>query len=47
MEVKLDEKFVQDRTDNKHPNKSLSAINSKATVNMIYGHRDKDNVYSK
>ncbi len=42
MENKLDEKFIQDRTDKKNVNKSLPAINSKIAVSLIYGHRDKD-----
>jgi hypothetical protein len=46
METKLDEKFMQERTDKKKINKSLPAINSKATVNFIYGHREKDHAYN-
>ncbi len=47
METKLDEKFMQDRTDKKKANLSLPAINSKAAVNFIYGHREKDHVYNR
>ena len=47
MENKLDEKFMQDRTQKKGVNKSLPAINTKAAVSLIYGHRDKDYTYAK
>jgi hypothetical protein len=47
METKLDEKYMQDRTDKKKANLSLPAINSKAAVNFMYGHREKDHVYNR